>query len=309
MNRNGLIKHVNDWIVRLGTQEKVASKCGISKTSLCQWLSGKYGAETGKMDNKIAQALNYKASDWVVVENVKTYRTVRFYFDQCRNEHLWMAVSSNAGSGKTQSLEHIYNNDLTGRVIFLQAEEWAAHQFLIRLYEKLSVEPLRSSYIANSELLNKIISLFNEMSGNPVLIIDEADKLRPSALRQLIPIYNRTEDHLGCLMAGTENFEKEIHAGVRRNAKGYDEIDSRLGRTYVALDGLTEDDVYAVCAANGVTDEVNQSEIWNEVGKIVRLVSVKTVKGVIKKEVPHCDDLRRLKRMIIKYRLMNRINK
>ena len=60
MNRNGLIKHVNDWISRLGSQNRVAEKCGISSTSLSQWLNGKYGAETTEMDRKISAALGYR---------------------------------------------------------------------------------------------------------------------------------------------------------------------------------------------------------------------------------------------------------
>ena len=62
------MKHVGDWITRLGSQEKVAQKCGISKASLSLWMSGKYGADTGKLENKIARALDYKESGWVVVD-------------------------------------------------------------------------------------------------------------------------------------------------------------------------------------------------------------------------------------------------
>lgn len=306
MNRNRLKKHVNDWITRLGSQEKVSQKCGISKTALSLWMSGKYGAETTNLENKIAVALNYRESDWVVVESVKNYRTIRFVFGQCRAMHLWMAISSNAGSGKTQCLEHLYNNDLSGSVIFLQAEEWAAHQFLIRLYEKLSTTPLKNGYMTNSEIQDKVISLFNQME-NPILIIDEADKLKPSALRRLIPIYNRTEERLGCILSGTENLEKEIKAGVRKHTKGYDEIDSRLGRSYISLDGLTEKDVYAICEANGLTDEDAKVTVWSESDKTEKVVKVKTPQGIKDKAVLHCEDLRRLKRLIIREKLMTKV--
>ena len=58
MNRNGLMKHVGDWITRLGSQNKVAEKCGISSTALSQWMNGKYGANTTELDKKIAAALD-----------------------------------------------------------------------------------------------------------------------------------------------------------------------------------------------------------------------------------------------------------
>lgn len=306
MNRNGLMKHVGDWVTRLGSQEKVAQKCGISKASLSLWMSGKYGADTGKLENKIAQALGYRESNWHVVETVKNYRTIRFVFDQCREMHLWMAISSNAGSGKTQCLEHIYNKDLSGSVIFLQAEEWAAHQFLEKLYGKLSTEPLRNGYTPNSELQDKVISLLNQLE-NPVLVIDEADKLKPSALRRLIPVYNRTEERLGCILSGTENLEKEIRLGVRKHVKGYDELESRLGRCYMKLEGLTEKDVYAICEANGIHDGETLLAIWSEVDKREKPTKVRTARGITEKNVLHCEDLRRLKRIIIRERLKHQM--
>ena len=44
MNRNGLMKHAHDWITRLGSQARVADRCGISTAALSLWLGGKYGA-------------------------------------------------------------------------------------------------------------------------------------------------------------------------------------------------------------------------------------------------------------------------
>ena len=39
MNRNGLMKHAHDWITRLGSQARVADRCGISTAalSLARW--------------------------------------------------------------------------------------------------------------------------------------------------------------------------------------------------------------------------------------------------------------------------------
>ena len=305
MNRNGLMKHAHDWITRLGSQARVADRCGISTAALSLWLGGKYGADTASLDKKIAKALGYKESDWVTVENVKNFKTVKFVFDQCKEISMWMAISSNAGSGKTRSLEHIFNTDLSGSIVLIQAEEWAAHQFLERLHGKLTSTPLKG-YMTNNELLDKVIALLNEMDGHPILVIDEADKQKPSALRQLIPIYNRTEEHLGCVLAGTENLQKEIKAGVRKRLKGYDEIDSRLGRSYITLDGATEKDVYTICEANGVTSETSKLTVWSEIEKVEKFVRVRTTQGEREVKVLHCEDFRRLRRLITREKLLNK---
>lgn len=304
-NKNGLMKHVGDWITRLGSQNKVAEKCGVSGTALSQYLNGKYGAEVKDLESKIANALGYRETGWQVVATINNYRRIEMVFHSCKEESMWMAISNKAGSGKTQTLEHIFNLDLTGSAVFIQAEEWNARQFLIKLAEKTCGVPKRG-YNTITSLLDLVTSYFNNMSNDkPVLIIDEADKLKPAALRLLIPIYNRTEHRLGCVLAGTENLHKEIARGVRNSQKGYDEIDSRLGRTYIDLQGASEMDVLDICKANGIGDESAQM-IWNEVDKVKKSTRIRNKKGdTMEKMIFFCEDLRRLMRLVKREQMAN----
>ncbi len=308
MNRNGLLKHVNDWISRLGSQNKVAEKCGISSSSLSLWMNGKYGAGTTELDKKISGALGYCEDGWQVVTTIRNYQKIAFVLQSCKQQSMWMAISNKAGSGKTQTLEHLFNSDLTGSIIFIQAEEWNSRQFLMELAARTCGIPKRG-YTDIPTLLKLISEYLNGMSPEkPVLVIDEADKLKPAAFRKLIPLYNRTEHRLGCVLAGTENLHKEIARGVRNNTKGYDEIDSRLGRSYIELPGATENDVIDICTANGLKEEA-ASRLWNEIEKVKRLVKVQNKKGETKeKRVFFCEDLRRLMRMIKREQLANQLN-
>lgn len=295
------MQHVQDWITRLGSQSKVADKIGVSVASLSLWLNGKYGADTSKMDAKIAAALGYQEDGWQVVTSIANYRKIEFVVRSCKQESMWMAISNKAGSGKTQTLEHLFNRDLSGSVIFIQAEEWNARQFLLELAERTCGVPKRA-YTDIPTLLKLITEYLNRLAADqPLLIIDEADKLRPAALRKLIPIYNRTEHRLGCVLAGTENLHKEIARGVRNNLKGYDEIDSRLGRTFIDLPGATEQEVRDICLANRLDNEAAE-RVWNEVEKVKKITKVKSKKdgAVREKSVFICEDLRRLMRLIKK---------
>ena len=305
MNRNGLLKHVGDWITRLGSQSKVAEKCGISGTALSQWMNGKYGANSAELEKRIASTLGYQEDGWQVVTTIQNYRKIEFVYRSCKQQALWMAISNKAGSGKTQTLEHLFNQDLTGSVVFIQAEEWNSRQFLVELAERTCGVPKRG-YTDIPTLLKMIAEYFNGMAGDhPVLIIDEADKLKPAAFRKLIPLYNRTEHRLGCVLAGTENLHKEIARGVRNNTKGYDEIDSRLGRSYIELPGATEQDVKEICTANGL-DDATADRIWNEVDKIKRYVKVTNKRGETKeKNLFFCEDLRRLMRLVKREQIAN----
>lgn len=307
MNRTNLKKHVQAWIIRLGSQTKVAEKCNISDTALSQYLNGKYGANTDELDRKIASALSYRETDWQTVEGISNFQTIKYVFDSCKDASMWMAVSNRAGSGKTRTLEYLFNQDVSGSVFLIQAEEWNARQFLVKLAEKTCGVPTKG-YVSIGMLLDKISDFFNGMQfDRPLLVIDEADKLKPAALRQLIPLYNRTQERLGCLLAGTENLKKEIRSGVRCNHKGYDEIDSRLGRTYVELKGANKSDVKLICTANGL-DEMQAARIWNEIEKVKRPAKVRTASGLIDKMVEYTDDLRRLNRLVMREKIANRLN-
>lgn len=308
MNRNNIIKHVELWKSKLGSYNKVADKCGISGTSLSLLLSGKYGAKETALLQTIAAALNYKESDWQIVRTVGNYAKIKQAADDSKEESMWFAISNKAGSGKTGTLEDIFNQDTTGSITFIQAERWTERQFLSQLAIKtIGENALRGKYISNSELCQKIADFFNEkQSEHPILLIDEADKLKPLAFGSLIPLFNKTEDRLGVIISGTENLEKEINTGVRLRKKNYDEIESRFGRKYIYLNGATQKEVFQICAANGVPDELVQFQIWNEIEKVKKPTLVRTANGQKEILIEYAEDFRRLKRLIKRERLLNR---
>jgi DNA transposition AAA+ family ATPase len=299
MNRNSLIKHIELHIAKEGSANALAKKIGINIGALSTILRGKYGANEQKMLSKIATALNYKERDWNVVRSVTNYRIISKVFKDAQVESMWMAISNKAGSGKTETLEDLYNQDTTGAVIFIQAEEWTGRQFLLKLVEK-TCGIQKSGYHSLSDLIQLFTNyILEKASDMPVLIIDEADKLKPSAIRALIPIYNHTEHRLGVIMSGTENFQKEMKAGVRSNKKGFDELDSRLGRTYMSLPGMNESDAKQICELNGIADKGKQDDIWCEVEK----AQIEMKQGGKYIKVDFCQDVRRLMRLIKRERV------
>jgi transcriptional regulator with XRE-family HTH domain len=300
MNRNGLLQHMEHWRIKLGSYAKVARKCAISEASISTILAGKYGADEEKMLNKIAIALNYRENSWKIARNIGNYRTLEKLYQDAKEESMWFAVSNKAGSGKTATMEDLYNQDTSGSVVFIQAEEWAGRQFMMQLIRKTVGEhSLKGAYKSLSQLLDIVVGYFNDMSyERPVLLIDEADKLKAGALRTLIPLFNRTEDRLGLILSGTENLEKEIKNGVRLRKKGFDELDSRLGRNFLSLRGATQNEVYDMCAANGLTDVELQYNVWCELEKVDKPVTVKTPTGTKDVTLPFVEDFRRLKRIV-----------
>lgn len=305
MNRNKIIAHIEHHIQKSGSATKVAKKCGISDTTLSLLLRGKYGANEQKVLVKIAQALDYRDKQWNLVRSLVNYRIIQHTYHDAKQESMWFCLSNPAGSGKTAAFEDIYNNDMTGGDLFIQAEEWTGRQLLAKMIVKtMGEEALRGKYKPLTEMIQIMAHFFNEKAtGNPVLFIDEGDKLRPSAIRALIPLYNKTEDRLGLIISGTENLRKEIESGVRLRKKGFDEMESRFGRTYINLPGATKKEVFDICKANGVTDDVICDKIWTEIPKTIKPTRVNTPTGEKEKLIEYAEDFRRLKRLILRERL------
>lgn len=309
MNRNALIKHVELWKNKLGSLSAVAKVCDISDATLSTILAGKYGANEAKMLTRIASALNYRESSWQIVRSIGNYKRIYKAYMDAKEEKMWFIISNKAGSGKTETLEDIFNRDETGSIVLIQAEEWTGRQFLMKLIEKtMGAGVLKGKYKTITEMVELIANHFLEMmDDSPVLFIDEADKLRPAAFRQLIPLFNRTKNRLGLIMAGTENLEKEIKAGVRLAKKGFDEIESRCGRTYIHLNGLTKGELKEICNENGIESGIVQERIWNEIEKVKKPTPVRAVNGSEKEIlIEYTEDFRRLERLIKREKLIQK---
>lgn len=206
---------------------------------------------------------------------------------------MFLAISDKAESGKTAGINKYKREDETGMVFTLQCEEWTKKQFLLAFAQSLGIAPNPSHNTLT--IGNEIISFLKEKAsvGTPLCIWDEADKLRPAALRFSINFYNKLEDEVGLVICGTENLEKEIKKGVQKAAKGYDEIDSRFGRKFVHLHGITFEDCKNICTENGISDSGLIAKIWQECEPKDKLVKGKYVSVL-------STGFRRLKRIVLR---------
>ncbi len=248
---------------------------------------------------RVAAALAVSLSEarWVVADT-RNIRQVRSTLALAQREAMMMGISDKAGSGKTASIRAYKAQDVAESVYLLECEEWSRRAFLLKLMGALGTKAEATGYVNCDAMLAAVVVFFKKRVGagvTPLLVLDEADKLRDAAKRVLIPLYNKLEDEVGIVVCGTENLEKEINRGRERHLKGYDEISSRLGRNFIKLDGASLPDVTAICAANGITEPEAVSAIWDEAGPVR-----KDIKG---RYVEVVEDLRRVKRLVKRERM------
>lgn len=297
MNVEKLKAYVTELVAKSKSQNEIARKCGISTSALSQWLSGKYKATGNDMAIRIARELRFVSDRWNTVETVSSYRQVQANYLLAKSEHVWKGISSCAGIGKTESLFNLYLSSPDDSVVYVQCARWTARQLLLAL--RKATRGVVKNYETLEEMKEIIVSYAYEREDkNPVLLIDEADKLLPAAFAELNDIENRTKGYMGAVLAGTESLENIIHGGATKRIKAryMDESESRLGRDFVHLWGAMERDVYDVCAANGVDDPEIQERIWFKLKKVDKKVPMgKNGKEII---VPFTEDFRCMTQLI-----------
>lgn len=287
-------------IERLGTAAAVAKKCKMSEAAISQILNGKYAAKGDDAYETIALALGYEfdAGSWNIAETIN-FRIITDVLNDAKTESMFMGISHKAGSGKTATANVFLNQNRSKGVFKINCKEWSGHTFLTEIAREIGAE-LPKGYTKTNVLISNISATIkkSEMARlRPLIILDQANSLKPSALRTLIHIYNECEDVLGLVIMGTENLEYEIKRGVRFNKPGYDELDSRFGRKYISLIGANLADTRKICEANGITDKELQNRIFLECepSKIALKESGKMIDAV--------EDIRRLKRIIKRERI------
>lgn len=299
VDRNNIIKLIDDKAKQLGSYNSVATFCKVSSASISQMRGNIYSARGEDMWLNVAAKLGYKpgstGKNWQFVETTD-FKSISKLLTDAKNNSLFIPISDQAGTGKTGALKHFAEMHANNGVFYLRCWDWGKREFLENLCRTLGIDIAKGFKTPNS-LIMAISSFFqNKSLVQPLLIIDEFDKLRPTAKMCMIPLYNECEDGLSVVASGTENLEKEITRGVRYQTKGYDEIESRFGRKYIKLIGCNIKEVTMICEANGVHDAERIKEMFEDCKPIRKELAIGDKKVVVRV----ITDLRRLKRLIQK---------
>lgn len=297
IQKDEIMQLVDDEKERLGSYRAVAVKCKISETAISQLRKGNYGASGDDIYNTIALALGYSfdSGSWNIVETTN-FRIITEVFNDAKTESMFMGISHKAGSGKTATTDVFIQGNRRRGAFKVNCKEWAGRAFLTAIIKETGAE-MPKGYASVNAMIESVSEAFKKMAHiKPLLILDQANSLRPSASRTLIHLFNECEDVLGLVALGTENFEYEIKRGVRLNKPGYDELDSRFGRIYIHLVGATLKDTRKICDANGIDDKMMQSKIFHDCNPIRISIEEEGEEG--SKTILVIEDIRRLKRLI-----------
>lgn len=231
----------------------------VSEATIINIRKGEWESISDDMWRNVGKQVGYNHKGrWQMVETVD-FKTLVKYFDDAREYGNVFAITANSGSGKSFAAEW-YESKRENVYVVMCAEYFNRRVFLEQILIKMG-----KGYagLNVAEMMDLIVDTLMKKE-NPLIIMDEFDKVPDAVLYFFITLFNRLEGNAGLVMMATDFLSKRIMRGRRMNRKGYAEIFSRIGRRFISLRGSSEQEVTEICKANGVNEREAITHIYNE---------------------------------------------
>lgn len=241
-----------------GTNRAAESLSGVSAATISQILNSKYTNISDDMFTRIAMQIGFNFDKWQIHEST-AFREITFAMSDAQLYKCCTWVVGDAGCGK--STAGIAYRRTHKHVFYILCSEDMRRGDFVREIAKQVGAPTDSTNLR--DILEYAIQMI-QFLNNPLLIFDEADKLTDGVFTYFISIYNRLENRAGIIFLSTSHIKRRMETGLRYNKKGYQEVDSRIGRRFFEVDAITQNDIHAICRANDLTDETEIKKVISD---------------------------------------------
>lgn len=247
---------LESYCARFESQNKAANSLkGVSAATITQVLQGNWDLIADRMWRNIASQIGCTNREWVAVET-GNYKMLTQLLEDARQFSNVFAICGEAGSGKTFTIQQ-YASEQKRVYVLSCCGYWNQKMFMQELLTTMGRDC--SGYTVGEMMSEVVRGLKKE--DHPLIIMDEADKLKDQVMYFFITLYNQLEDHCGIVMCATDHLKKRITRDFKKGKEGYKEIYSRIGRKFVELDGVGNADIAAICISNGITDRATIKEV------------------------------------------------
>ena len=253
--RSALAAYCDNYPTRNRAAESLQN---VSSATVSQLLNGKYELISDDMFTRIAVQIGFSFEHWQLHEG-RAFREITYAFSDAQSYKNVTWVVGDAGCGKTTAA--IEYRRTHRNVFYILCSEDMRRSDFVREIAKQVGAPTDTTNLR--DMLENAISMISFL-GNPLLVFDEGDKLTDSVFNYFISIYNRLEGHAGIVFLSTDYIKRRMDAGLRYNKKGYKEINSRIGRRFFDVSPTEQNDIYAICQANNLTDRADIEEVLKD---------------------------------------------
>lgn len=174
--------------------------------TISQWLNEKYDADPQKVDEAMTRFFRH----WLIVNAIVPTAVTNQIHDTM--ELAWKRleiarIKGDFGRGKTKAANRfVALNDYA--VLVEITAMLSAMELINQIGSALGISPSRGT---GSDKLNAVIRSLARREVKPLLIFDEADKLRPRTLSVLQDVYGAEgSGRCGMVLLGTERLDKNL---------------------------------------------------------------------------------------------------
>ncbi|KAK3608764.1 hypothetical protein CHS0354_006805, partial [Potamilus streckersoni] len=200
------------------TQADIARKTGLSPAAVNQILHEKYPSSPSHFLMRIEDALNMSAPKRKVPNFIETsmVKLITKAAVKARQEACICVVSGAPGTGKTRAVKNL--NPLKNLPVYLVEADtvMTADRFLSEISQSIGIEVYGRPGAKFGRIIEKLY-------GTPaLLVIDEADTLRPNVLETARRIKDKAE--IGMLLIGNDR----LNSLLRPKDGVFDKLRSRI---------------------------------------------------------------------------------
>ena len=260
MKKEEIVAQLRSYVERKGSQKKAANSLdGVSSATINKMLNGTdWETISEEMWRSVAQQTRTKSEGWQLADT-SVHREMTMLLTRAQQDALVAGVVGAAGSGKTETCRE-YADEHRNVYHITCGEHWNRRTFVSKVLKSMGANV--AGYTIN-DMMEEVVDALSR-ADNPLLILDEADKLSDQVLYFFITLYNQLEGRCGIVLCGTQYLKARIIRGVRLGKKGFEEILSRLGRRFFELAEIGEEDIALVCVANGIESDAKIRKITKE---------------------------------------------
>lgn len=251
-------KQITEEVLRLSnqtSQNRVARRVGVSSATISHIINSNWSLIKAEMWRKIKVKLKIQL-DWKTAATT-TFQELNSLCAAAQSRSLTVAISHKAGTGKTQLFNHYQKTE--SNVLYIEGNRTMSKKtFIKKLLECAGQE----NHGTTEELIEQFINHVSELE-QPLIILDQFDKLKDGAFDLFMDFYNDLYGNCGFVISGVAALKKRILLGVQRNKIGYEEIWSRMNRKFIPISPISQADVKLIFTTNGIKDLDAINESYN----------------------------------------------
>jgi hypothetical protein len=234
------------------------SLTGVSESMGIQILKGNWSSISDSMWLKVAKQVGLGASGQWQMAETRPFNALVKLLGNAQEHAMVQAIALPAGRGKSAAIK--WFKEYRENVFHIVCTPYmSGKEVLGKILRAMGKEPIGTTSNCMDLIIETVLKL-----KDPIIILDEFDKLKDGQKLFFITLFNMLEDQCALVLLGTLNMELQIRRKTGRHAIGFEEIYSRINRKFVTLPDCNLKDITAICEANGLTDTERIHSIYNE---------------------------------------------